>query len=238
VHQLTRRSVPGLGWVAPRRSFPVRHPYAVAVGALLLGFLLLGGQGTFALWNDTQAGAPVIIKTGNLSATISAPVVGHTAMAAAPAGVVVRAGSNGMVPGVQAETITYTVTNTGSAGVPAKLSFVTFGHRDAATATAWAAIQPHLTATVSATGTGSVALPTAGITTTDAAVATFTSAVIVQPGASVNIVFTFSLPASGGTPATDYPRTLQQYRAGNGISVSSLLLLHPVVTLTQVPRHS
>lgn len=236
MYQLTQRPAPEPGRAVPICRPSPRQPYVVAAVALLLGFLLIGGAGTYALWSDTQAGTPVVIQTGNLSATISAAVTGTTAMAAAPAGVVVRAGSTGMVPGVQAETLTYTVTNTGTAGVPAKLSFVTHGHRDAAATTAWAAIQPHLTVTVSATGTGAVALPTSGVTTTDAALATFTSAVIIQPGASANIVFTFSLPASGGTPATDYPRTLQQYRAANGISASTLLQLHPVVTLTQVPR--
>lgn len=237
MHQLTRRAAPEAGWAARVARLFSRQPYVVAAGALLVGMLVINAPGTYALWNDTQAGSPVTIQTGNLAVTISAPVVGAVAMAAAPAGVVVRAGSLGMVPGVQAETLTYTVTNTGTAGVPAKLSFVTHGHRDAAASAAWTAIQPRLTATVSATGTGAVALPTAGITTTDAPIATFTSAVIIQPGATANIVFTFSLPASGGAPATDWPRLLQQYRAGNGVSVGSLLQLHPVVTLTQVPRH-
>jgi len=237
VHQLTRHAAPEAGWAARVARLFSRQPYVVAAGALLVGMLVINAPGTYALWNDTQAGTAVTIKTGNLSATISAPVVGTAPQAAAPAGVVVRAGSKGMVPGVQAETLTYTVTNTGSDRVPAKVSFVVHGHRDAAATAAWTAIQPRLTVSMSVTGSGSQALPTAGITATDAPLANVTSAVVIQPGATANIVFTFSLPASGGTTATDWPRVLQQYRAGNGVSVGSLLQLHPVVTLTQVPRH-
>jgi hypothetical protein len=237
VHQLTRRAAPEAGWAARVARLFSRQPYVVAAGALLVGMLVINAPGTYALWNDTQAGTPVTIQTGNLSATISAPVLGTSAIAAAPAGVVVRPGTTGMVPGVQAQTLTYTVTNTGSERVPAKVSFTTHGHRDPATAAAWTALQPHLKVRVAMTGTGEAELPTSGVTTTDSPLADFTSQVpvILQPGATVNIVFTFSIPNSVGTAAE--LRSLQQYGAGSSASASSLLHLHPVVTLTQVPRH-
>ncbi|WP_213816919.1 SipW-dependent-type signal peptide-containing protein [Glaciihabitans sp. dw_435] len=209
------------------RSIP--RSVVVAVSSAAIGALLLGGAGTYARWTDAATGSAVAFQTGTLTATVSAPTVANEAMAAAPAGVVVRSGSSGMIPGIQLEKITYTVNNTGTARARAKVSVdITATVSDVP---AWNSIQPYLTATITVGASAAVPVPAANITATGLT-GTIATPGIVEPGGSTAVVIRFSLPGTSGS--VDLTRTLQSTRSAS-VAIGGLLAFAPVMVLVQTP---
>ena len=155
-----------------------------------------------------------------------------TAMASAPAGVVVRPGSSGMIPGIQAQTISYVVTNTGSTRVPAKISINTKATVQAGAQTTWDTVRPYLSASFTVNGGASTAITGSNITASGIDDSKATT-IVIQPSSTATIVFTFSLPATSG--GNDLTRTLQATRSGSA-AIHQLLVFAPVFTLIQVPR--
>jgi hypothetical protein len=210
------------------RDSPTRRAATVAITAAVLGVLLIGGVPTLASFAATSTGTALSITSGSLSGTVSAPVVGTAAIAAAPTRVIVRPGTPGMVPGVQSQTLTYTVTNTGSARAPAAASVRVLSTAVTDSA-AWGGIQPYLqvTAQIGSAAAVPVTATASGIDVT------VTSTAAIQPGASVPVVLTFTLPAtSGGIDL--YTALLPYAGTSSGLGIRSILTLQPQVTLTQV----
>jgi hypothetical protein len=206
-----------------------RRAVVALVATAAVGVLLIGGIPAYAYLTDAKTGTALPITAGNLTATASAPTVGTTSIGSVTAGgrYVVRAGTPGMVPGVQAQTLTYTVTNTGSARAPASAAVRVLSTAITDSA-AWTAIQPYLAVTAKI-GSGT-ATP---VTTSAAGIdATVTSTTAIQPQASTTVVLSFSIPATSGT--TDLLATLQPYAGTGGLTIRSILTLQPQFTLSQV----
>jgi hypothetical protein len=206
----------------------LKHAAVAAVAAAVLGVLLLGSPGTFASLSATKTGSSLVITSGTITASITGPTTGTVSTGAAPAGVVVDAGSVGIIPGIQAQTLTYSVTNSSSSASPAAISSIHIVSTSIIDATRWGHIQPYLAITVAINGGTPVAV-TSGITAAgiDATVSTNGN---VQPGATVPVVISFAIPATSGT--VDLLRQLQPDRS-SGLAIASIISLAPALTLTQ-----
>jgi hypothetical protein len=209
----------------------LKHAAVAAVAAAVLGALLLGTPGSFASLNANATGTPVVIMSGTISASVTGPTTGIATTGTAPAGVVIDAGSVGIIPGIQAQTLAYSVTNSSSSASPAAITSIHVVSASITDATRWAHIQPYLAVTVVVNGGSPVAVPSSAITSTgiDAAIA---STVNLQPGATVPVVISFTIPATSGT--IDLLRQLQPDRS-SGLTIASIIGLAPVFTLTQTP---
>jgi hypothetical protein len=205
---------------------------AAASAAAVLGVLLLGTPGSFASLSSTASGSPLVITSGTIIASVSGPTSASVSTGTAPTGVVVNTGSLGIIPGIQDETLTYSVTNSSSSASPAAISSIEVVSSGIVNATAWADILPYLTATVKVNGGAAIALSAAAFTASGID-GTITSTVNLQPGATVPVVVEFSIPATSG--AIDLLRTLQADRSAS-TSIASIITVAPVFTLTQTPR--
>jgi alternate signal-mediated exported protein len=215
----------------PDRNAGSRRAVIALVATAAAGALLIGGIPAYAYFTASSTGSALSITSGSLAASATGPVTATTTTGAtAPAGTVVRPGSAGIVPGLQAQTLTYTVGNTGTARARASLAFRVLTS-SIADASAWAAIQPYLvvTAQIGSDPAVAVATTSAGIDQT------VTSVASIAGGASTNVVLTFSIPATSG--GVDLLRALQASRSTT-TSIRSVLNLAPQITLTQVPLTS
>jgi hypothetical protein len=207
----------------------LKHAAVAAVAAAVLGVLLLGSPGSFASLSATKTGSSLVITSGTITASVSGPTTGTVSTGTAPAGVVVDAGSVGIIPGIQAQTLTYSVTNSSSSASPAAISSVRVLSTGITDATRWAHIQPYLAVTVAVNGGAAVAVPSSAITSTGID-ATLSFTTNVQPGTTVPVVISFTIPASSGT--IDLLRQLQPDRSTT-LAIASIISLAPVFTLTQ-----
>jgi predicted ribosomally synthesized peptide with SipW-like signal peptide len=215
---------------AHRRAGPgggTRRAVIAAIAIAAAGVLLIGGVPAYAYFTASSSGAVTTIASGNLTMSVTGPVNGTAAPASPYAGtdVVARSGSQGMVPGVQAQTLTYTVTNTSTARAPARLT-VSVSSTGVPTAQ-WMASVGALSATVQV-GTGTT--PTALTISSVGVAGTGAVTPVLQPGASTTVVVTFSLARMNGS--VDMARTLT---SSSSTSVLSWLTLQPTMTLQQVP---
>jgi hypothetical protein len=207
----------------------LKHSAVAVVAAAVFGALLLGTPGSFASLNASATGTPLTITTGTISASVTGPVTGTVTTGSAPAGVVVDAGSVGIIPGIQAQTLTYSVTNSSASASPAAISSIHLVGTSILDTTRWADIQPYLVVTVAVNGGTAVALSPGAITSTGID-GTVTSSVNVQPGATLPVVVSFTIPASSGS--IDLLRTLQPDRSSS-LTIASIIGVAPVFTLTQ-----
>jgi hypothetical protein len=205
-----------------------------ASAAAVLGVLLLGTPGSFASLSSTVSGTPLVITSGTITASVSGPTFASVSTGPAPAGVVVNTGSLGIIPGIQDETLTYSVTNSSTSASPAAVSSIEVVSSGIVNAAAWADIQPYLTATVKVNGGAAIALPATAFTATGID-GTIASTVNLQPGATVPVVVEFSIPATASSGTIDLLRTLQADRSAS-TSIASIITVAPVFTLTQTPR--
>ena len=202
-----------------------------AAAAAVLGVLLLGSPGSFASLTSTASGTPVVITSGTISASVAGPTVGTVTTGTAPSGVVVNTGSVGIIPGIQDQKLTYSVTNSSSSATPAAITSIEVVSTSILNSSAWTDIRPYLSITVAVNGGAPVALSPTAITATGID-GTVTSTTNLQPGATVPVVVEFSIPATSGS--VDLLRTLQADRS-SGLSVASIIGVAPVFTLTQTP---
>ncbi|MDQ1547012.1 MAG: hypothetical protein QOH69_1916, partial [Actinomycetota bacterium] len=147
----------------------------------------------------------------------------------APAGVVIDTGSAGIIPGIQDQTLTYQVTNSGSSATPAAIGSIHVVSTSVTDTTRWADIRPYLSVTVAVNGGAAITVPSSAITSTGID-ATLSFSANVQPGATVPVVVELTIPASAGT--IDLLRTLQPDRS-TGLTIASIIAIAPVFTLTQ-----
>jgi hypothetical protein len=204
---------------------------AAAVVAAVLGVLLLGTPGSFANLSSTATGSPLVITSGTVSASVTGPTAGTVTTGTAPAGVVVDAGSAGIIPGIQDQTLTYQVTNSGSSATPAAISSIHVVSTSVTDTTRWADIRPYLSVTVAVNGGAAITVPSSAITSTGID-ATLSFSANVQPGATVSVVVEFTIPATASAGTIDLLRTLQPDRS-TGLTIASIIAIAPVFTLTQ-----
>jgi hypothetical protein len=211
-----------------------RNAVVAAVAAAVLGVLLLGTPGSFANLSATATGSPLVITSGTVSASVTGPTTGTVTTGTAPAGVVVDAGSVGIVPGIQDQTLTYQVTNSGTSATSAAISSIHVVSTSVTDTTRWADIRPYLVVTVAVNGGTAVTLAPSTITSAgiDATVS-FSSN--LQPGTTVPVVVEFSIPATASSGTVDLLRTLQPDRS-SAITIASIIGIAPVFTLTQTSR--
>ena len=200
---------------------------AAAGAAAVLGVLLISAPGTSARFTSTASGQPLVITSGTISASVTGPITGTVSAGTASNGVVVASGTIGMVPGVQDETLTYTVANSSASASPANISSVRVVSSGITSAAAWTDIQPYLGVTVAINGGTATALPASAITAIgiDATIATSAN---IQPGSSASVVVRFDLPATASSGTVDLARALQGDR-----SIASIIAVAPVFVLTQ-----
>ncbi|AMB59785.1 hypothetical protein [Microterricola viridarii] len=211
----------------------MKHTLPLALAAGLAAVLLLGAQGSMAYLTDAAAGPATVIQSGNLSMTVSAPTaVANEVYGTVPAGMVVRtSGANntpGIIPGIQRQSYTYTVTNTGSARATARLSAsLAFS---ALTEPRYSALRTALQVSVSIDAAPEVVVVAAGSMPTAAgAIAVPAQTLVFAPGVAHTVTVRFSIPATSGTPfATVGGRSA-------ATSAATLFTLTPTFTLTQVP---
>lgn len=206
----------------------------LALVAGLAAVLLLSAPGSMAYLTDATPGPATIIQSGNLSMSVSAPTAVATEVyGTAAAGTVVRKnGANnvpGIVPGIQRQSYTYTVTNTGSARATARLSAsLAFS---ALADPRYSALRTALQVSVSVDSAPEVIVVAAGSMPVAAgAIAVPEQTLVFAPGVAHTVTVRFSIPAPGtGTSFT----TLGGRSAAT--SATTLFSMTPTFTLTQVP---
>jgi hypothetical protein len=210
-----------------------RNALVAAVGAAVFGALLLGMPGSFAQWTATASGTPLVITTGTISSSVTGPTIGTATTGTTPSGVVVASGSAGIIPGIQTQTLTYTVTNSAASASPAAISSIHLVSSSIIDATRWADIHPYLVVSVVVNGGAAVTLDDSAITAEgiDGSVAANTN---LQVGESVSVVVQFSIPATASSGTIDLLRTLEPDRS-SGLSLAAIIDLAPEFTLTQTP---
>jgi hypothetical protein len=215
-------------------SSGLKNAAVAAVAAAVLGALLLGTPGSFATLSSSATGSQIVISSGTVVASVAGPIVGTVTTGSAPSGVVVDAGSVGIIPGIQDETLTYSVTNSSSSATPAAITSIRILSSSILSATQWADIQPYLSITVAVNGGAATALTSTAITSTGVD-GTVSSSANIQPGATVPVVVEFTIPATASAGTLDLLRTLQPDRS-SALTVASILSLAPVFTLTQTAK--
>lgn len=201
---------------------------SLALAAGIAAVLLLGAPGSLAYLNDSTPGQATVIQSGNLGLSVASPAAAVDEIyGTAPAGMVVRSGSTGIIPGVQRQSYTYTITNTGSARATARLSAVLAlsapqeprytAARSAMQLSVSIDGQPEVVVVAPSAmpaGTGSVAVPQ--------------QTIIFAPNVAHTVTVRVSIP-SGGAAAT-----LNGSRSG-AVTAAALFTFTPTFTLTQVP---
>lgn len=212
----------------------MKTPLTLALVAGLAAVLLLSAPGSMAYLTDAAPGPATIIQSGNLSVSVSAPTAVATEVyGTAAAGTVVRKnGANnvpGIVPGIQRQSYTYTVTNTGSARTTARLSAsLAFS---ALADPRYSALRTALQVSVSIDGAPEVVVVAAGaMPTTATSVAVPQQTLVFTPGVAHTVTVRFSIPAT--STGTSFA-TLGGRSAST--TATTLFSLTPTFTLSQVP---
>lgn len=204
---------------------------ATAGIAVTLAVLLVGGAGSLAYFKDSAPGPEAKISAGSLDMTVSGPVVADVPFVTVPpgtnpAGVVKQPGSEGTIPGIQNQTLTYTVTNTGSERAVAKLSGALSG---SSTPGAYASVHQHVKIVASVDNPfEEVVVVEPGDLTSDTSFADVPIPAFereFEPGVAHTVTVTVSIPDSNGVLA----RLLVSARNKTMVSVQ------PTFTLTQTP---
>ena len=205
----------------------MKTPLTLALAAGLAAVLLLGAQGSLASLTDSAAGPATVIQSGSLSMAVGNPAAAvNEVYGTAPAGVVVRPDSTGIVPGVQRQSYSYTITNTGTARATARLSaslaFTT------PVESRYSALRARLQVSVSIDGQPEIiAVPAGSMPSGEGTVALPEQALVFAPDAPHTVVVRFAIP--NGTAAE-----LIDSRSAAAAAVA-LFTFTPTFTLTQVP---
>src|SRR5699024_10652272 len=88
----------------------LRRAVFAAAAAAAAGALLIGGGATYAEWSDSAESESSTVTAGTLTAGIAQSGPANVSTGSNP-NIVVPTGSKGIIPGVQAQRWTYTVTN-------------------------------------------------------------------------------------------------------------------------------
>lgn len=170
-----------------------RRAVLAAVAAAAASALLLGGNATYAAWSDSKSSQKTTITAGTLKAEIDqAGPTPVTMGEGASTGIYPTKGSKGIIPGVQGQRWTYTVTNSSKSAVAANGVLKING--SVSNAADYTAVRPYLKATAKS-----------GDKTTELPSSAFTAAGLqhtvklsdkLAPGKKATIELTISMPAT------------------------------------------
>lgn len=200
-----------------------RSAVLTAVAAAGVAVVLLGGTATYAAWSETVSSDTTSITAGELTAEIAQS--GPTSVQTGTTSGVYRSGnSQGIIPGMQAQRWTYTVSNSTDSAVDAEATLRLRG--GVRNADDYAAARGYLRGEVSVEGRVSTVPPSSfgsGGLSHDVDLGTQ-----LAPGESVSVTLTVSMPATvtdsqGRT--VDVAVTLQNRRSASASS-------HPLFTMT------
>ena len=95
-----------------------RRAVFAAAAAAAAGALLIGGGATYAAWSDSAESESSTVTAGTLTAGIAQNGPTNVSTGSNP-NIIVPTGSKGLIPGVQAQRWTYTVTNSAKSATAA-----------------------------------------------------------------------------------------------------------------------
>lgn len=192
---------------------PVRRAILVAVAAATAGALLLGGNATYAAWSDSDSSERTTITAGDLRAEIAQTGPSAVKTGTSP-GIYPTNGSRGIIPGIQAQRWTYTVTNSSDSDVAAGGTLEIKG--SISSAADYAAILPYLRASATVAGNART-IPNSAFTSTGFS-HTIALGEPLKPGKTVNVELTISMPATitnSQGKTVDVAVELLKYRSAN-----------------------
>lgn len=196
----------------------LRRAVFAAAAAAAAGVLLIGGGATYAAWSDSAESESSTITAGTLTASIKLEGQSNLKTGTNPS-IVPTSGSKGIIPGVQAQRWTYTVTNSAKSAAAATVVLEISGAP--ANSDAYAAMRPYLRASTTVEGTKKD-VPNSAFGSTG-----FSHSVDVgktlSPNSSVTIMLDLSIPAT----VTD--------SSGNKVDVARELLNRRSATLDFQP---
>ncbi|SEB92205.1 hypothetical protein SAMN04489806_2132 [Paramicrobacterium humi] len=212
-----------MGRHARSRSASPLAALATAGFAVAAAIVLITGPGTSAALSDATTQPEQRITAGGLTLDVtqstSWPVV--TGAAAGSRGITTKS-TTGIVPGVRAATVTFTITNASSSAVPAAVT----GTVSAPKTAAWTAAESYTTVT----GGGSKGCAAGAMSTTGSAITLpVTSSQALAPGASCTVTVTTTLSRYNAA-GSDAAIALQ------GSRLADLAAFTLSATLTQTPR--
>lgn len=172
----------------------LRRAVFAAAAAAAAGVLLIGGGATYAAWSDSTESESTTITAGDLKAEISQVGPSDVTYGSNPS-IYPSKDSQGIIPGVQAQRWSYTVTNLADSATSATSSLEIKGSIAKDAASDYAAIRPYLRAATKVGNKNETAIPNEKFD-----VSGFTHSVdldtTLAPGESVKVQLTVSMPAT------------------------------------------
>lgn len=174
----------------------LRRAVFAAAAAAAAGAMLIGGGATYAAWSDSAESESSTITAGTLTASIAQNGPTSVSTGSKP-NIVVPAGSKGIIPGVQAQRWTYTVTNSTKSATAAVGTLDIAG--TPSSADDYAAVRSYLRASASIDGT-KTDIPSSAFTSSG-----FSHKVdlgkTLKPGGTATVTLDLSMPASATNSA-------------------------------------
>jgi alternate signal-mediated exported protein len=208
----------------------LRRAVLSAAAAAAAGVLLIGGGATYAAWSDSTESESTTITAGDLKADISQVGPSDVTYGSNPS-IYPSKDSKGIIPGVQSQQWTYTVTNTKESAVPATGTLEITG--SPSNADDYTAMRPYLRASTTIDGTKKD-IPTSAFTSGG-----FSHSVdlgkTLKPSDSVKITLDLSMPATvtdGTGKKIDVAVELINRRSAN-LDVQSIFTMKNLVRLKQ-----
>lgn len=193
----------------------LRRAVLSAAAAAAAGALLIGGGATYAAWSDSTESESTTITAGDLKAEISQVGPSDVTYGSNPS-IYPSKDSQGIIPGVQAQRWSYTVTNLADSATSATSSLEIKGSIAKDAASDYAAIRPYLRATTKVGSQNAMTIPSNKFGDSG-----FTHSVdlntTLAPGESVKVELTLSMPATVTSQGqtVDVARELISRRSAN-----------------------
>lgn len=210
-----------------------RHHALVAVVAAAAVVTLIGGPATQASWTDTANSGTTRIQAGTLTGTI-----GQSGPASFPVGT----GSNvhvaqpqtaaGIIPGVQGQSWTYTLTNSPASDAPATAALRL---KSSSVTGDYAALRPYLRATVAIDGAEPTAVPAAAFTPAGLA-HTVALPGTLRPGQNRTVSLRVLVPMTDAD-GTDIPQALRATRSMSAGTPATAFTMTNTLELAQAPEN-
>ncbi|WP_423058394.1 SipW-dependent-type signal peptide-containing protein [Brevibacterium linens] len=208
----------------------LRRAVFAAAAAAAAGALLIGGGATYAAWSDSAESETTKVTAGTLEADITQSGPTDVSIGTNPS-IYPTSGSKGIIPGVQSQRWTYTVTNSNESATSATGTLDITG--SPSNADDYAAMRPYLRASTSIDGTKKD-ISTSSFTSTG-----FSHSVdlgkILKPNGSVKVTLELSMPATATNSAgkkVDVAVELLNRRSAN-LQVQSVFTMKNSVQLKQ-----
>ncbi|WP_167854340.1 SipW-dependent-type signal peptide-containing protein [Brevibacterium sp. S111] len=209
-----------------------RAVFAAAVSAAA-GALLIGGGVTYAAWSDSAESESTTVQAGTLTATIAQKGPTNESTGSNPS-IVVTSGSNGIIPGAQAQRWTYTVTNSANSATAATGTLDIAG--TPSSTDDYAVMRPYLRASTTINGTKKN-IPDSAFSSSGFSYSVDLGKTL-KPGDSLDIILDLSMPATATNSAgkkVDVAVELLNRRSAN-LDVQSIFTMKNSAQLKQAGK--